>query len=594
MGAGAVRAGRAFVEFFGDDSKLTKALQTNEKRLKAWGANVAKIGAGALAAGSAVLAPLIAASKVFDSMGSQMADVANRTGASVEALSSFGYAAEQTGASLESVESGLRFLAKSGLAAGMNVDAAFRAALKTIAAIDDPMQRAETAMKLFGKSGTALIPMAMELESLEKRAQELGLVMSTEDANAADALGDAWGELTAVAKALVFQVGAALAPAMIAVVTLAAETAAEFIGWVRANRGLIVTVATVAAGVATVGVALVALGGVLTAAGTLLGALAAALVFLVSPIGLVTVGIASLTAWFFTMTETGRQTFTALKDHVGGTLKGIADALGAGNITLAAEVLWASLQVIWAKGKLSLITLWEDVAGKIQDLMQPVWTFLADGLLVVIGEMQKAWANFGDWLKESLQSLGDKLLDTQMSLSAKIATAFLRATGQEDVAKTLQEDAARAQQMRNAARRNRERNPILAEIDAATAAARAELPGIAAGNKTARDSASQARVSAAQQALDEARQRFAEAQQKAADEAVNAAPGGAFKRPGLSIPELTAGMDQAKAAVSGTFSAAAAAGLGGDRQLDTIAGNTGMTNKLLSKIAGKQAGLMVT
>lgn len=550
--AGAVRAGSAYVEFFGDDSKLNRVLRANDKRLKAWGANIAKIGAGAFAAGSAVLAPLIAATKVFDSMGSQMLDVANRTGASVEALSSFGFAAEQTGASLDSVESGLRFLAKSGLAAGMNVDAAFRAALKTIAAIDDPMQRAETAMKLFGKSGTALIPMAMELESLEKRAQELGLVMSTEDANAADALGDAWGELTAVAKALVFQVGAALAPAMIAVVTLAAETAAEFIGWVRANRGLIVTVATVAAGVATVGVALVALGGVLTAAGTLLGALAAALVFLVSPIGLVTVGIASLTAWFFTMTETGRQTFTALKDHVAGNLKGIADALTAGNITLAAEVLWASLRVAWLTGTNFLTEHWQNFLQGMLDAMVPVAKGIANILIDAMFAAGKA-------ITAVMEATGlDKLFDPSGKIFANIKALLADSTGMVRAGlKTV---------------------------------AGAGISGFAADFKAG----SNDKIAASQQALDEARQRFAEAQQKAADEAVNAAPGGAFKRPGLSIPDLSAGLEQAKAAVSGTFSAAAAAGLGGNRQLDTIAGNTGTTNKLLQKIAGRQPGLAVT
>lgn len=74
--------------------------------------------------------------------------------------------------------------------------------------------KAAVAMKIFGKSGADLIPMTAELKELRKEAQELGLTMSSKDAEAAAELGDAWERLTSTVKMLFFNIGSALAPAM--------------------------------------------------------------------------------------------------------------------------------------------------------------------------------------------------------------------------------------------------------------------------------------------------------------------------------------------------------------------------------------------
>ena len=41
---GAIRAGRAFVELFADDSKLVRGLRRAEKRLRAFGAQIRDLG----------------------------------------------------------------------------------------------------------------------------------------------------------------------------------------------------------------------------------------------------------------------------------------------------------------------------------------------------------------------------------------------------------------------------------------------------------------------------------------------------------------------------------------------------------------------
>lgn len=587
--SGAIRAGRAYVEIFGEDSKLQRVLKANEKRLKNWGKNVAAIGAGVFAAGSAVLTPLIAATKVFDSVGSQLLDISGRTGASVEALSSLGYAAEQSGSSLEELEGGLKkqskflteaaaggkeqneVLQRLGLTIGnlakLSPEDQFRLIGQRLNAIQNPAAKAATAMQIFGKSGANLLPVIADLANLEKRAQQLGLIVSTEDAQNADKLGDAWTDLKLVGKALVFQVGAALAPIMTTIVNAAAEAASKFIAWVRANRELIVTVSKVAAVVAAVGAGLVVVGAVISGLGAVLGAISAAVVafgsvlaaigaglaFLISPIGLAIAGLTALTVWFFTATETGRQAvgylvdaFSQLATFVGKTFKGIKDALTAGDISLAAEVLWASLRVAWLTGTNFLRGYWESFLQGMLDAMVPVAKGIASLLIDAMFAAGKA-------ITAVMEATGlDKILDPGGKIFGNVKALLSDKSG-------------------------------LVRSGLKTAAGLG-ISGVAADFKGASDD----RLAASQAALDEARQKFVDAQERAANAAAD--PNGPAARAlgGLSVPDIRAGLEQARTAVSGTFSAAAASGLGGSRQLDTIATNTGTTNNLLKKIANKQ------
>ena len=55
---GAIRAGRAFVELFADDSKLVRGLKRAEKRLRAFGDSIRNFGLKLAGAVSAITAPL--------------------------------------------------------------------------------------------------------------------------------------------------------------------------------------------------------------------------------------------------------------------------------------------------------------------------------------------------------------------------------------------------------------------------------------------------------------------------------------------------------------------------------------------------------
>lgn len=587
--SGGIKAGKAFVELYGEDSKLVRTLKANEIRLKEWGGKIAGIGAMAIGAGSAVLTPLIAAAKLFSDAGSDMADMAGRTGASVEALSSLGYAAEQSGSSLEELEGGLKKQAKflteaaqggkaqnevlkrMGLTIGqlatMSPEEQFRTISAELAKIQNPTLRAATAMEIFGKSGANLLPMISQLGELEERARSLGLVMSSEDAAAADTLGDAWGDLIGMGKMLVFQVGAALAPLLTDLVTSAINLSAGFIGWVKANRETIVTVAKIAAAVAAVGVGLVVLGGIISGVGIAFGILAsvatfiasavgvigAGLAFLVSPIGLVLVALGALTAWFFTATKTGRSAvqylidiFTTLYNEATEAFGGITDALVAGDWGGAMDIAGQFLKVQWKKVTVFFWDQWNNflsmfLSGSIDIAKRVAGVFVEMGVMIT-----EQIINLTQTLSKLL---GKDLVDPRALAAVKGALPILR-IGLKNAAGNKLDDFAGQVKAKGAA-----------------------------GSEEAKDDLAKARK--------DFQDSVAAARKKREQRALGAAP----SETQTPIPDLRAGLEAAKFAVSGTFSAAQASGIGGSQKIDEIATNTSTSNKYLKKIAANAGGL---
>ena len=107
-----IRAGRAFVEL-GVSDRLTAALKRAERKLKAFGESVRSLGLRLAGLGGAALAPLAGAVKLFASAGDTLDKMSLRTGVSVEALSELGFAAEQSGADLQTLENGVRVMQRT-------------------------------------------------------------------------------------------------------------------------------------------------------------------------------------------------------------------------------------------------------------------------------------------------------------------------------------------------------------------------------------------------------------------------------------------------------------------------------------------------
>ena len=402
---GSIRAGRVFVELFADDSKLVRGLKAAQKKLAVFGKAVRSIGTKMAGLGAAVVVPLAGAAKAFADTGSRLWDMSQRTGASVEALSVLGFAAEQSGVDMESLEAGLRkmqrsiaeaasgsknaqeALAQLGLTAkdlvGLAPERQFALIADRIDKIADPAMKAAAAMDIFGRGGAELLPMmeggAAGLKNWADQARKLGLVISTQDAKAADALGDALGALLAALKRATFAIGAALAPTLQDLAERFTRGAVIVGRWLDQNRQIVVTVLQVAAAVMAVGAALTVLGYAISGMGAIFGALAtvattvgvvlkalvAVIGFMVTPLGLVITAVAALGAYLVYASGMGGKAlswlgekFAILRSDAVSAYQGIADALAAGDIGLAAKILWLTLKMEWQRGVQWLQGLW--------------------------------------------------------------------------------------------------------------------------------------------------------------------------------------------------------------------------------------------
>ncbi|MEW4530203.1 hypothetical protein [Maioricimonas sp. JC845] len=429
-----IRAGRAYVELFTDNSRLVRGLKAAERRLKAFGAGVRAVGAGLAAGGAALLTPLTLAAREFASAGDDLHKMAARTGIGARQLSALGFAAEQSGGSLQDVEKAVRRMQQTILDAergsstatdalenlgltlgdlqGLTPDEQFRLIADRLSQIEDPGRRAAVSMLTFGRAGQKLLPLLNEgadgISALQAEAESLGITLTDEDAQAAAALTDAMNRVTRVARATIVQLGGALAPTLTRVANLIATTSAQVSDWIRNNRGLVTTVAAVAAGLVLAGGMLIGAGVAFTAAGMAAGAVATVLTTLgaiigglLSPVGLLTSAVAALGAWFLTSSSAGMQaiallrgTFGPLVDEALAAFGAIRNALASGDFSAAANVLWSTLRLWWIRGTGWLMQQWERFRGMVLNVWHSVQEGLARGFLEVVDLMRDAWSTF--------------------------------------------------------------------------------------------------------------------------------------------------------------------------------------------------------
>jgi hypothetical protein len=238
-------------------------------------------------AATAVFAGLTAAVgtsvRAFGSAGDQIQKMALRTGFSTTALSELKHVAEQSGTSIEKLEAAImrsnrmlaqtddeavtamRALDRLGLSAEeldkLGMEDRFFAMANAVAKIEDPGRRAATAMEVFGKSGTELLPMlasgADSIQAMREEAQRLGIVFDQEAADKAAAYTDAMDKMNKSVMGVKF----ALAEAFIPIIISATEKITELIvpvqRWLKENpelaRNIIMVVGAVAGLIAVMG-----------------------------------------------------------------------------------------------------------------------------------------------------------------------------------------------------------------------------------------------------------------------------------------------------------------------------------------------------
>jgi hypothetical protein len=607
MAAGAreVRAGKAFVEVALKD-KTAAGLARLSRRLTAAGQAMRNVGANMMKWGAGITTPLLLAAKYAADSGSALYDMSKRTGMSVEKLSALAYAAKQTGTSLEDVEGAIRRMQKSMDANGRSPAQMFDDVVATLAKIEDPTARAAKAMEIFGKSGTNLLPMVDEFAALEARAKRLGLIVSGDTAAKMDEFGDAIEDTKLTVKRLWFEIGSSLAPVLKRAAEWFTSAAISAKGWIVRNKGLAVTLLSVGAAITIGGAALYAFGIIAKVTAVAVAGLGLALKFawlmagafpavaLAGAIGLWVYIILGATG---ALEGLGRA-FAKIGEAAQIAFQSIGDALAAGDIALAAKILWVSIKIAFAQGwaaildqfvtgSRSLGEAWNNLVTGFRAAWEMMAYSIGSTMIDTVAFIKTAWVSLKGFIDNLTSDIGDTavilLIDAKQAAGtiteaeAYSQRAYIRRMARVDKERRIKEKAEEGtaiqdDRLAKQAARTAEYNKNMAAIAGAGQAANAGGAGNAADAELT--------------ALKAERDRLAnEAKQKRIDMAVMGQLDDffSFENQGKTAFDDEQMKNEAKA--RGTFNSAALSslGIGGDEQART-AKATEKTSKLLGDL----------
>ena len=597
--SGAIRAGKAFVEAYLDRTRLTRDLATVQRQLQSFGLGVTAMGRRLMIVGGAILTPLLAATRQFMVIGDTLHDMSRRTGLSTNALSELGYAAEQSGSSIETLEKNIKLMQKIirkgifgdeakelrrlGISVSdlkrMNAEQQFEAIAGAIAAIPDATIRAATALSIFGRSGASILPMleggVAGIRELRQEAIRLGLSIGPEQAAMADALSDSWKTIKRTFGAVSVAIGTALAPMLQSLAQRIIEGRIATRQWVDENRNAIVAVFNIGlaalgagAGLYVLGKAIVVLSGLLKIGTVLANIFTASMVFLqvtlgvlTHPIALVAAGLIGLGAYFLYSSGMADRAVTyigsALADlwqEASETFSTIAESMAAGDFVSAAKVGWAFIKLEWTKGVNFLEGLWDSFVG--------VWQDTAWGLAIVftniVAKVKTLWAEMLGWMQKQFEAFSVSGFTEILANLLAPVFAGLYGVSADEMTQTLKEDFARGRERLGSTQ---------GQIDSDTAARIAEIEegrrGTVSGLEgdiARRSKEREERRKAAEDDVARARAELEAARQEAAAKSAGRRTiAGGMPFPEMELPEIGMAKD---AKTRGTFSGFAVAGLG--------------------------------
>jgi hypothetical protein len=287
MALGSNVLSRVMIEIGARDAGAKAGLDAASESVKKFAGDISQIGEALSSAGKAVLGFIQQSVLDFAKAGDAIDKASLRTGIAADQLSTLGFVAERSGADIKAVEIGVRNMgrvmteAASGskmfaevfdnLGLSMNELSKQSVADRmqtigiAIANLEDPALQAAYAMRIFGRSGTMLIPMFKEWRAnggaLNDRVRELGGVITPEMAANGAALVDGMTDLAYAVKGVANVIGNALAPVVEIVVKHLASLIGAVTKFVDRNRWIV-------GATAVAGAALLAFGTVVSAVAT--------------------------------------------------------------------------------------------------------------------------------------------------------------------------------------------------------------------------------------------------------------------------------------------------------------------------------------
>jgi len=255
------------------NDKASAALTGINGKIQGMSKQLRMAGMGMVAVGGIVTGVLGKSITDFAKAGDEVHKMALRTGFATETLSELKYAAAIGGGSLQDIEKAVKKMAKTivdaddgmteyirgfdriGLKAEelmeLSPEEQFEKIAFAIASIENPTIRAATAQDIFGRAGTALLPMLADgkegLEAVKQKAHELGLVFDKEAAEKAMLFTDAMTNLKGSMDGTKHMLAETLMPTITNLVEKVTEIIGKIKDWKEDNERLFAWIVKVTA-----------------------------------------------------------------------------------------------------------------------------------------------------------------------------------------------------------------------------------------------------------------------------------------------------------------------------------------------------------
>lgn len=229
------------IKISANTTKFDRAITQVETKTHRFGISMSKV--GNIMKGAFVGGTVLAAGAIYKMKGQmealdQTAKTAARTGFSGESLSVFGFAAEQSGASVDAMNKSIdRFVRVSGdaqagvgasvkafetlgmsqeMLARMSPEQQFESTMRALAAIEDPAQRASASYAIFGRQGQELTntfeALGNNMDAFRAEADKMGILFSDEQLKSIEAANDAMNRLSRSSSAIFGHMATLAAP----------------------------------------------------------------------------------------------------------------------------------------------------------------------------------------------------------------------------------------------------------------------------------------------------------------------------------------------------------------------------------------------
>ena len=420
VGALRVTLGLDSAEFASGAEKATGISQRLGKQLMGLGAAVSTVGA---AVKFGVRRQLNAAD--------EMSKTAAKIGVPIEELSKLAYAADLSGISMGTLQTGLQRLSKN-LAESEDKFAKLgvqvRDATGKIAKMPDGAEKTALAMELFGRSGAEMIPLlnggAEGVKALTDEAEAMGLVFTEETGRAAEQFNDNLSRLQYTITGLWRQLAAQLAPVMARL----SEYLVDMARWFQNLSPEMQKFIGVTAGLAVV------LGPVLIGLGLAVSALGA----LFSPLLLVVAAVGAVVAAFVYWDEITEALRGGIGNLVDGGLRWLLKNLGytQEEIDYAMLTFWRGMEPLTALKDMfvSVAAGAVQLAVDLRQAAQDAYTWVTTKFEELVAWLEGLPARMVEIGANIIQGLADGIASKWEAVKASIRTA------DQSMMQTFQED----------------------------------------------------------------------------------------------------------------------------------------------------------